>query len=215
MNGAGKTTQLQIILGKLQADSGEVVKAKRNMRIAYLAQVYHASGELLGGGEGHWGAGGCKLGHVPRAPGELLGSCWGGGTGELLGCGWDAPGEGGGLGNWSTDWATHGLNAHIAPRPRRTTPRTGLRSLTLLSPGAPHPQSYRSPGAPHPLQEFDVVATRTVREEFYSVYDEQTRITRRQEAISQELEAVGEDMDRMQELIDEMEKLRSKVWRRG
>ena len=41
MNGAGKTTQLQIILGKLQADSGEVVKAKRNMRIAYLAQVRH------------------------------------------------------------------------------------------------------------------------------------------------------------------------------
>ena len=39
VNGAGKTTQLQIIMGKLQADSGEVVKAKKNMRIAYLAQV--------------------------------------------------------------------------------------------------------------------------------------------------------------------------------
>ncbi len=97
VNGAGKTTQLQIVMGKLQPDSGEVVKAKKNMRIAYLAQ------------------------------------------------------------------------------------------------------------------EFDVVATRTVREEFYSVYEEQTRIAKRQEAISKELEAVGEDMDRMQALIDEMEKLNSKA----
>ena len=32
----------------------------------------------------------------------------------------------------------------------------------------------------------------------FQVYDEQTKITRRQEAISKELEAVGEDMDRMQ-----------------
>ena len=40
VNGAGKTTQLQIILGKLHADSGEVVKAKKNMRIAYLAQEF-------------------------------------------------------------------------------------------------------------------------------------------------------------------------------
>jgi len=39
VNGAGKTTQLQIILGKLQPDDGEVIKAKRNMKIAYLAQV--------------------------------------------------------------------------------------------------------------------------------------------------------------------------------
>ena len=36
----GKTTQLQIIMGKLQPDSGEVVKAKKNMRIAYLAQEF-------------------------------------------------------------------------------------------------------------------------------------------------------------------------------
>ena len=39
VNGAGKTTQLQVILGKVQADSGEVIKAKRSMKIAYLAQV--------------------------------------------------------------------------------------------------------------------------------------------------------------------------------
>lgn len=39
VNGAGKTTQLQIIMGKILPDSGEVIKAKRSMRIAYLAQV--------------------------------------------------------------------------------------------------------------------------------------------------------------------------------
>jgi ABC-type phosphonate transport system ATPase subunit len=40
VNGAGKTTQLQIIMGRLLPDSGEVVKARRNMRIAYLAQEF-------------------------------------------------------------------------------------------------------------------------------------------------------------------------------
>lgn len=40
VNGAGKTTQLQIVMGKLQPDSGEVIKAKKNMKIAYLAQEF-------------------------------------------------------------------------------------------------------------------------------------------------------------------------------
>lgn len=40
VNGAGKTTQLQIIMGRIQADAGEVIKAKRKMKIAYLAQEF-------------------------------------------------------------------------------------------------------------------------------------------------------------------------------
>jgi len=51
----GKTTQLQIIMGKLQPDSGEVVKAKRNMRIAYLAQEFDVIPTRSAGGEGFRG----------------------------------------------------------------------------------------------------------------------------------------------------------------
>ncbi|KAL4439755.1 hypothetical protein ABPG75_002756 [Micractinium tetrahymenae] len=40
VNGAGKTTQLQIIIGKLTPDSGEVIKARENMKIAYLTQEF-------------------------------------------------------------------------------------------------------------------------------------------------------------------------------
>lgn len=40
VNGAGKTTQLQIVMGRLQPDTGEVIKAKKNMKIAYLAQEF-------------------------------------------------------------------------------------------------------------------------------------------------------------------------------
>lgn len=40
INGAGKTTQLQIITGALQPDAGNVIKAKDNMRIAYLTQEF-------------------------------------------------------------------------------------------------------------------------------------------------------------------------------
>ena len=54
VNGAGKTTQLQIITGRLAADAGEVLKAKENMRIAYLNQVCLCVGGEGGGVE--WGA---------------------------------------------------------------------------------------------------------------------------------------------------------------
>lgn len=40
VNGAGKTTQLQIITGSLEADSGEILKQKANMKIAYLTQEF-------------------------------------------------------------------------------------------------------------------------------------------------------------------------------
>jgi ATPase subunit of ABC transporter with duplicated ATPase domains len=40
VNGAGKTTQLQIITGALLPDEGEVVKSKEGMKIAYLTQEF-------------------------------------------------------------------------------------------------------------------------------------------------------------------------------
>lgn len=40
INGAGKTTQLQVITGALQPNSGDVIKAKGNMKIAYLTQEF-------------------------------------------------------------------------------------------------------------------------------------------------------------------------------
>ena len=40
VNGAGKTTQLQIITGALQPDSGTVLKERPNMKIAYLTQEF-------------------------------------------------------------------------------------------------------------------------------------------------------------------------------
>lgn len=40
VNGAGKTTQLQIITGALIPDSGEIIKARENMKIAYLTQEF-------------------------------------------------------------------------------------------------------------------------------------------------------------------------------
>lgn len=40
VNGAGKTTQLQIITGALQPDMGNVVKARANLKIAYLTQEF-------------------------------------------------------------------------------------------------------------------------------------------------------------------------------
>eukprot|EP01025_Chloroclados_australasicus_P020892 TRINITY_DN2198_c0_g2_i3.p1 TRINITY_DN2198_c0_g2~~TRINITY_DN2198_c0_g2_i3.p1 ORF type:complete len:699 (+),score=100.85 TRINITY_DN2198_c0_g2_i3:90-2099(+) len=40
INGAGKTTQLQIITGALEADSGEIIKSKPLLRMAYLNQEF-------------------------------------------------------------------------------------------------------------------------------------------------------------------------------
>uniref|UniRef100_A0A383WHR1 ABC transporter domain-containing protein n=1 Tax=Tetradesmus obliquus TaxID=3088 RepID=A0A383WHR1_TETOB len=97
VNGAGKTTQLQIVMGRLIPDGGEVIKAKRNMKVAYLAQ------------------------------------------------------------------------------------------------------------------EFDVDPTRTVREEFNSVYKQQLKVVSERERISKELEGVGEDMERMQALLDRLERLNAQA----
>jgi len=43
VNGAGKTTQLRIISGLEEPDSGNVVKAKHNMKIAFLSQEFEVS----------------------------------------------------------------------------------------------------------------------------------------------------------------------------
>lgn len=40
INGAGKTTQLQIVMGNIEADSGEVIKSRRNLQIGYLNQEF-------------------------------------------------------------------------------------------------------------------------------------------------------------------------------
>lgn len=44
INGAGKTTQLNIIAGKEEAYSGNVVKARGNMKIAFLSQEFEVVG---------------------------------------------------------------------------------------------------------------------------------------------------------------------------
>ncbi|KAF5179968.1 Abc transporter f family member [Thalictrum thalictroides] len=43
VNGAGKTTQLRIITGQEEPDSGNVIKAKENMRISFLSQEFEVS----------------------------------------------------------------------------------------------------------------------------------------------------------------------------
>ena len=40
VNGAGKTTQLSVIMGNVQPDSGTVSRAKPRMKIAYLKQEF-------------------------------------------------------------------------------------------------------------------------------------------------------------------------------
>lgn len=44
VNGAGKTTQLRIISGLEEPDSGNVIKAKSNMKIAFLSQEFEVLG---------------------------------------------------------------------------------------------------------------------------------------------------------------------------
>ncbi|KAJ1412888.1 P-loop containing nucleoside triphosphate hydrolase [Sesbania bispinosa] len=43
VNGAGKTTQLRIIAGQEDPDSGNVIKAKPNMKVAFLSQEFEVS----------------------------------------------------------------------------------------------------------------------------------------------------------------------------
>ncbi|KAK9134378.1 hypothetical protein Syun_013708 [Stephania yunnanensis] len=43
VNGAGKTTQLRIITGEEEPDSGNVIKAKHNMKIAFLSQEFEVA----------------------------------------------------------------------------------------------------------------------------------------------------------------------------
>ena len=45
INGAGKTTQLQIVMGNIEPDAGEVVKSKPNLQIAYLNQEFNINPE--------------------------------------------------------------------------------------------------------------------------------------------------------------------------
>jgi ATPase subunit of ABC transporter with duplicated ATPase domains len=56
-------------------------------------------------------------------------------------------------------------------------------------------------------QEFDIVPTHTLREEFMSAFDSQTKVIKRQEEIQKDLEDCGEDMDRMSALLDELNEL--------
>lgn len=39
-NGAGKTTQLKLITGEMEADAGSIIRAKSNMKIAFLNQEF-------------------------------------------------------------------------------------------------------------------------------------------------------------------------------
>lgn len=43
VNGAGKTTQMRIIAGMEEPDSGNVIKAKSNMKISFLSQEFEVS----------------------------------------------------------------------------------------------------------------------------------------------------------------------------
>eukprot|EP00897_Mesotaenium_endlicherianum_P004485 jgi/Mesen1/4064/ME000213S03086 len=60
-------------------------------------------------------------------------------------------------------------------------------------------------------QEFEVVPTRTVREEFLNAFAEQMGIKERMESVQKELEAATEDMDKMSQLLDLLDDLQKKA----
>jgi ATPase subunit of ABC transporter with duplicated ATPase domains len=60
-------------------------------------------------------------------------------------------------------------------------------------------------------QEFDIVPTRTVREELASAFAEGMAVLQRTEEIQKELEECTEDMDRMSRLLDELDKVSNKA----
>ncbi|XP_002963504.2 ABC transporter F family member 5 [Selaginella moellendorffii] len=60
-------------------------------------------------------------------------------------------------------------------------------------------------------QEFEVVPTRTLREEFLSAFKEQMEISRRIEQVQKALETATEDMALMGKLLDELDKLQKKA----
>ncbi|KAK3247384.1 hypothetical protein CYMTET_43107, partial [Cymbomonas tetramitiformis] len=60
-------------------------------------------------------------------------------------------------------------------------------------------------------QEFEVVMSRTVREEFYSVYTEQIAVQSNLDRVEKELGEVGEDMDRIQVLLEELASLQAQA----
>lgn len=75
INGAGKTTQLQIIAGNLQPTSGQLAKEKPNMRIAYLTQEFDVVPtrtvrvrRRAQAGGAHREGGACCVGKRPAAP---------------------------------------------------------------------------------------------------------------------------------------------------
>ena len=56
-------------------------------------------------------------------------------------------------------------------------------------------------------QEFEVPASRTVREEFFSAFEEEMKVKRRLEQVQAALEGATEDMDLMGRLLDELDLL--------
>ena len=56
-------------------------------------------------------------------------------------------------------------------------------------------------------QEFEVSASRTVREEFFSAFEEEMKVKRRLEQVQAALEGATEDMDLMGRLLDELDLL--------